>query len=703
MSTPSESNANPQVTVRPSRGRAIVLHLTLVALAVALLVKAAQVQLVDGEYWAARGERQHTAVASLPAPRGIIAYDNGVPIAVSREQVQLTISPNQLRPLSSERNDRDTLARELTRLGVSRDIVRRATDTTRKYVAIRQLFLPSEARTLMSIRGVSSERTMQRLVSGPGALRELVGRVDADGAGKSGLELALDSVLTGRKGTQRAMRDARGRAWNTPSASMVDSRAGHSVRLTINGQLQEITERELLAALSRTGASGGDLVVLDPNDGAILALAGARNGRIAPAVTPLTEAYQPGSVLKPFFVARLIDDGRTSANSILDTENGRWTLGTRVFSDEHKAEQMSVFDVVRWSSNIGTIKLVTNLMTPDEEYTMLRDYGFGVPTGLPYPAESRGLLANPTRWTSLSAASMAIGYEIAVTPVQLALAYAAVANGGELLEPALVREIRTPEGDAMYRHERRVVRRVATGVSAGLVREMLKAVVDSGTGKAAGLAAFEVGGKSGTAQRAGRARGARMTYDATFAGMFPMSDPQVVVVARLIEPKDQYFGGVVAGPMVREVLRGALAARDAALDRKVLQRVARELPITADTSVRRADAERGVRLARADDGSGTLDADDIPTAAPRDIEPTAGRVIVSLPYTPTPTAVDPRVPRVVPSVRGLTMREAARTLYAAGFRVDVRRELRRGLAGRTRPAAGTTVRTGTVILLEDDR
>ncbi len=703
MSTPSESNANPQETVRPSRGRAIVLHLTLVALAVALLIKAAQVQLVDGEYWAARGERQHTAVASLPAPRGSITDDNGAPIAVSREQVKLTISPNQLRPPSSKRSDRDTLARELARLGVSREIVRRATDTTRKYVAIRQVFLPSEARTLMSIRGVASDRTMQRLVSGPRGLRELVGRVDADGEGQSGLELALDSLLTGTRGTQRGMRDARGRAWNTPSGSMVDSRAGHTVRLTINRQLQEITERELLAALSRTGASGGDLVVLDPNDGAILAMAGARNGRIAPAVTPLTEAYQPGSVLKPFFVARLIDDGRTSPNTILDTENGLWTLGTRVFRDEHKAEQMSVFDVVRWSSNIGTIKLVTTLMTPAEEYVMLRDYGFGVPTGLPYPAESRGLLADPTRWTSLSAASMAIGYEIAVTPVQLALAYAAVANGGELLEPALVREIRTPEGEAVYRHRRGVVRRVATDKSAALVRDMLKAVVDSGTGKAAGLAAFEVGGKSGTAQRAGRARGARMTYDATFAGMFPMSDPQVVVVARLIEPKSQYFGGVVAGPMVREVLRGALAARDAALDRRVLQRVARDLPIAADTSVRPGGARvgRGVQLASADDSG--LPAGDMPTPAPRDIEPTAGRVIVSLPYTPTPTAEDPRVPRVVPSVRGLTMREAARTLYAAGFRVGVRREVRGALAGRTTPAAGTTVRTGTVIVLEEDR
>ncbi len=700
MNAPDElPEQRAESSVRVSRPRAIVLHLTLVLFAMALLVKTARVQLVDSDQWVERAQRQHMTNVVLPAPRGVIADDAGIPIAVSREQVQLTISPNLIRPDRADRSDRDTLARELRALGVSRDVIRRALDTTRRYVSVRQLVLPSQVQTLMSLQGVKGEWTMQRILTGSPALEELVGRLNSEGEALSGLELSLDTLLEGTQGTRRAVRDRRGRRWDSPAGSIVDSRPGHTVRLTINRQLQEIVERELMASLQRTGASGGDLVVLDPNDGAILALAGARDGRIASSVTPLTEPYQPGSVLKPMFVAHLLANGRTTANTRINTENGVWVTPLRRLTDEHKEPSMTVFDVVRWSSNIGTVKLVSEHMSRDEVYGLLRDYGFGVFTGVPYPSEARGQLADPRGWTEYSVGSMAIGYEISVTPVQLAIAYAALANGGELLEPALVREIRAPDSSLMFRHARRVVRRVATEQSTAVVRDMLKAVVDSGTGRAAGLAAFEVGGKSGTAIRAGTARSGGREYDATFAGMFPMSDPQLVVVARLIRPTTAIFGGVVAGPMVRAVLSGAMAARNAALDRSVLQRVARDIPMTRESLAVQGAATATPRLQQqtSDVLVSALDsAFDAP--APRDIEPTAGRVIVTLPHAAEPVVSAVSGTRVVPSVRGLSVREAVRTLSAAGFRV----KLTRGVAGRTSPAAGSVVRVGAVVLLEDD-
>ncbi len=690
------SNAVPAETVRPSRARAVLLHLTLVVFAIALLGRAVQVQIVQRDIWVAEAERQHVSVSSLPAPRGEITDERGERLAVSREQVKLTIAPNQVRGPTKTRNDRDSLARQLAALGVSRDVVRKALDSTRTYLQVPGLFLPTEASRLMSLNGVSGVRTMERLPSGPPAIRRLIGAVDGEGTAQSGLELALDSILTGTKGERRAQRDRRGRSWDSPVGSRVDARPGNTVRLTINRPLQEIIERELLEAMSRTGASGGDLVVLDPNDGAILALAGARDGKIAPSVTPLTQPYQPGSVLKPMFVARLLDERRTRADELINTENGRWALGTRTFTDEHKAPFMSVFDVVRWSSNIGTVKLVLEHMTPAEEYELLRDYGFGVPSGLPYPSESRGTLTTPARWTTPSAASHAIGYELSVTPVQLAVAYAAIANGGELLEPALVREIRTSGGEVVFRHDRRVLRRVASESSAAIVRDMLKAVVDSGTGRAAGLTAFDVGGKSGTARRPTKGS-ATLTYDATFAGMFPMADPQVVVVARLIEPKSQIFGGVVAGPMVREVLRGALAARDAALDRGVLARVARAVPVAADTSQRaRRDAERvGDSLSSREIVASLMEEPEI-APAPVVNEPAPGRVVVALPYASSASNVQSAPMLTVPSVRGMSVREAARTLHDAGFRVRVTR----GVDGRTLPATGVAARRGSLVVLE---
>lgn len=704
MTTPSTPSAAE--SVRPSRGRAILLHLSLVAFGAALLWRAARVQLVEGDAWSRLADAQHLQADTLRAPRGTIEDDRGDPLAISREVLRLEIAPNQVRPPTKDRNDRDSLARELAALGVSRSVIRRALDSTRTYVAVPGVYLPSEVKRLRAIRGVRAEWAMQRVPTGTPGLRGVVGAVSGEGEAVSGLERALDSLLRGRDGERLGVRDRRGRApWDSPVGRRVDPRAGHTVRLTVNQRLQEILERELLDAVARTGSSGGDLVVLDPNDGAILALAGVRRGAVSPSVTPLTEAYEPGSVLKPIFVAWLLDQGRTFADELVNTGNGRLALPGRTITDEHKAPAMSVFDIVRWSSNVGTVRLVTERMQPDEEYELLRDYGFGTPTALPYPSESRGTLRAPVsasgraQWTRESPASIAIGYEFTATPVQLALAYAAIANGGELLEPALVREVRTPEGDLVFRHRRRVLRRVASAKSTEQVRAMLKAVVDSGTGRAAGLTAFEVGGKSGTARLADGSGGYKAkAYNATFAGMFPMSAPQMVVVARLIEPEGQIFGGLVAGPLVRQVLLGALAARDAALDRAILERVARDVPLAPEETL---EARAGGAGAAAVSRVASVPPDSLveapARAAPREPMPAPGRVLVALPWTPTDTAAGPRAVRTVPSVRGLSVREAVRTLHAAGFRVKL---LPSGEVGRTRPAAGAAAREGSLVILE---
>jgi cell division protein FtsI (penicillin-binding protein 3) len=692
----SDSSTTPVAeTVRPSRPRAVLLHLSLVAFAVALLVQAVRVQVLDGATYAAAAEEQHMVVAPLPAPRGTIVDDRGDPLAISREVLKLVIAPNQVRGPTPTRNERDSLAKELRALGVSRTVITKALDSTRTYVEVPGVYTPTDAARLMALRGVRAEWVMQRLPSGTPGLMQLVGSIDRDGAPQGGLERALDSLLTGTRGERRALRDRRGRTpTDAPSGSCVESRPGHEVRLTVNLRLQEIVEHELKEAMERTGASGGDIVVLDPNDGAILALAGTRDGRDAGSVTPLTQAYQPGSVLKPMFVAWLLERGKARASEIIDTQNGVMQLGNQRFTDEHKEPEMSVFDIVRWSSNVGTVKLVTSRMTRDEEYELLRDYGFGVSTGLPYTAESRGSLPVPTRWSASTAASLSIGYELSATPVQLAAAYAALANGGELLEPALVREIRDPDGRVVFRHARRVLRRVASENSTEQVRAMLKAVVDSGTGKAAGLTAFEVGGKSGTARRVVNGVYSREDFDATFAGMFPMSDPQVVIVARLIEPRSAIFGGLVAGPMVRAVLLGAMAARDAALDRRVLNRVARAISLEAEPL---ATSDRARSASMVATATATADDDELDAVpSPRESVPAPARVVVSLPYAPETGAVAPRAMRTVPSVRGLTVREAVRTLHAAGFRV----QMGRGVAGRTRPAAGASSREGSVIVLE---
>lgn len=680
--------------------RGTVLHLSLVLTAVVLLGQSVRLQVLESRQWRGRADRQHTAVTALVAPRGAVLDDRGEPLAVSRDQVRLTVAPNQVYGGGRVADLRDSLARLLRQLEVPRAVIARVRDSSRTYVAIPGLFLPSDARHAMALRGVRTEWSTQRLLSGTPGIQRLIGAVDGEGLAQSGLELALDSVLRGSAGERRVFRDRRGRYLDAPTGGRRDARAGHTVQLTINRRLQEFVERELLDAMARSGASGGDFVVVDPRDGAIVAAAGARDGVIAPSVTPLTQAYQPGSILKPLFVAWWLDQGRVRPDERINTENGRWSVGGRTVTDEHKEPSMSVFDVVRWSSNVGMAKLVSERMSHDEEYRLLRDYGFGVPTGVPYPSESRGVLPDPKRWSLQSAVSLAIGYELATTPVQLAMAYAAIANGGVLLEPALVREIRADDGTLRYRHTPHAVRRVATPQSASVVRAMLKAVVDSGTGRAAGLAAFEVGGKSGTARRVVEGQYAAGRYDATFAGMFPAADPQFVIVARLIDPTTAIFGGVVAAPMLRGMLQGAIAARSAVADRSALLADAEAVAARANTSngVATTDASRGVRAnPPARDG-----------ANGRQGVPPVQRYVSSLTVASNARmAREDSAPRssamyrTVPDVAQLPIRDAVRTLHDAGFRVRIRGDdgTHGGVqrAGSTVPLPGSVVSHGTMV------
>ena len=228
---------------------------------------------------------------------------------------------------------------------------------------------------------------------------------------------------------------------------------------------------------------------------------------------------------------------------------------------------MSLADVIRYSSNIGIVKF-TSRFSEREKYEALRDFGFGMPTGLPYPAEAAGTLRLPNEWSKTSAASLAMGYEIAVTPLQLAAAYVPIANGGLLLEPSLIREIRAPDGTVRYHHEPRVLRRVMDEDVAAEVRRMLVGVVASGTSTEAAMLNYEVGGKSGTSRRTEGKHGyGAGKYTASFVSLFPAEAPQYVILVKLDNPKGDIFGGKTAAPVSKIVLQAALAASDAALDR----------------------------------------------------------------------------------------------------------------------------------------
>ena len=645
------------------------IHLSLVLFAGAIVVRAAQVQLFQSKQWAQRAAQQHFASTRLPASRGPIYDVSGAPLAMNRQMLRLSISPREVK-------DRRAVARALTRLGVPAQFVSRATDARRAWVDIPGTFAPGSASDLAAMRGVYARPTVDRVYTPREATRRIVGWVDDTGTARAGLELALDSLLRGIDGHAVIARDSRGRRFDSPADSDVAAESGDAVQLTINQELQEISVRALSDAIDKMGATGGDIVILDPQDGEIRAMASDRVGQPSFGNPAISEPFEPGSTLKPLFAAGLLQHGLARATDVVNTENGAYTIEGRTIHDEHPAPHLSLAQVIEYSSNIGMVKFVSRL-TPRQEFETLRDYGFGMPTGVPYPGEASGILYPPSDWSKQSPASMAIGYEVAVTPLQLAAAYGAIANGGDLLEPALIKEIRSRDGTVLYHHDRRVVRHLLSPQVASTVRRMMVGVVEGGTSTEAQLARFTLAGKSGTARRGATKRGYRTgDYTASFVGLFPADKPLYVIIVKLDNPKATIFGGKAAAPVSKIVLQAAIASRDAALDRSALAS-SESLSKVEDTTV----ASAGEVASR-------------PDAAPDTESTAAAPVIVLLPaHTAAQRAL---APRAVPDVHGLPIRAAVYALHHAGFRVQASGA---GTAQSTLPNAGVVAGAGSVVRL----
>jgi cell division protein FtsI (penicillin-binding protein 3) len=686
------------------RGRASFVHLMLALVALTLVWRAAELQVVETARWQQVAQQQQQSRVSIVPPRGSVLDATGTVLVQTRELMTLAVAPRDVKPIRRKGPDRKivsidsraVLRKGLRDLRVPDSLIRRALDPKRRWVEFPQKFLAADLERFVGLPGVHRTRVYQRVNSAPEGLRGVIGAINTEGNPVGGLELELDSLLRGAPGSEVFVREGGGGRMRSPEHAVVAAQPGHTVILTINQALQEIAEQELRAARERTGASGGDVVILDPRDGAILALAGIRDGKAALTSTPLAEPYEPGSVMKPFVVARLLDLQRARADETINTENGEWKVAGRTLRDEHKEPVMTVRDVIRLSSNIGTAKLALRL-DPREEFEALRDFGFGSYTGVPYPAESRGRVPLPAKWGGMTPASLSIGYELSATPMQIAAAYGALANGGELLQPVLVREVRSATDSVVYAHRRRVVRRVVTPATAAVLREMLESVVDSGTARAADLAMFDVAGKSGTARRQEAGKGyAAGLYNASFAGMFPASNPQLVIVARLIDPEGTYFGGIVAGTMVKGIIEAALATASVSFDRGELERLAKPLPLPKEPERTPEQLRIAARdSARRDSLRAPLPAKAEPIAAP-------ARAVVELPVqaiATTAVSTPPASLRPVPSVFGLDARQAARALLAAGFQVAIIN----GTNIRTRPQAGTLLRAGSTVELERPR
>ncbi len=413
----------------------------LLAALATLVLRAAQVQLLEGRRHAAEAAAQRTEHVVLEARRGTLSDRHGAALALTQETYHVGIAPNELR---DPRSDAGVIARRL-RLA-PRDLDRAL---RRRYAWFSGPYTALDVEPLRAVRGVHLEPVLRRFYPSAEFARAVIGRVGDDGLGASGLERLLDSLLAGTPGAAVVLKDRAGREYESPARVISQPIPGHDVVLTLDAELQEIAQRALDDALDRMDAEGGDVVMLDPVTGEALAIASRRrDGSARPSA--FTDTFEPGSLAKIFAAAALVSLNRVRPGEHVSGEGGRYQLPDRLVTDEHPLPSLTLADAIRVSSNIALVKFAARLH-PDEQYTMLRAFGFGAPTGIEFPAESPGKLRLPHEWTRPSSASLAIGYELSVTPLQVAAAYGAIANDGVLLQPTLIREIRDPSGAVLYR------------------------------------------------------------------------------------------------------------------------------------------------------------------------------------------------------------------------------------------------------------
>lgn len=500
-----------------------------------------------------QGARRTVRTAELPAYRGLITDRRGEPLAISTPVISLWADPREL--AIDER-----LGELARRLDLSPDElaqrVRRYAN--RRYMYLRRHLAPERARDILAlgVPGVRSEREYRRFYPAGEVSAQLVGMTDLDGRGVAGLELAYDEWLRGRPGRKRYLKDLRGDA--VRDIGIVEAaRPGRNLKLAIDLRLQYLLHVELGRAVALTGAEAGVIVTLDPRTGEVLASASYPyfnpNNRAAMGAAlresqtrnrALTDVFEPGSIVKPLTLVAALESGRYSPDTLIDTSPGRIRVGPKVLPDPRNYGEISLARVVQKSSQVGITRVSLDI-GHEPVWSLFQRFGLGESTASGFPGERSGLLPRRPRWRPIEQVTLAFGYGLTVTPLQIARAYAAFANGGVLPDITLLcREARAGGG-----------RRVIDTHTARQLREVLHGVTAAGgTATRARIAGYEVGGKTGTVHKVGNGAYLDDQYVALFAGMAPIAEPRVVTVVVLDRPKgDDYGGSTAAAPVFARV------------------------------------------------------------------------------------------------------------------------------------------------------
>lgn len=527
-------------------------------------VRAGYWQIYRGEWLQSKAVGQVEEKLTIRGKRGTIYDAQHQPMAVSIETPSVAAYPGAIK-------NKSRAASKLAKaLGLKTSAVKRRLNSGRHFVWLKRQATPKEAEAVraLNLTGIDFLPEHNRFYPNTTLAAQVLGFTGIDGHGLEGLEFFYDQELKGGEHTVTILRDALGRGFNADQLAGLQQ-AGNNLVLTLDRNIQFIAERALAEAVSKFRARSGIAIVMNPKTGALLAVAHR------PVFNPntyrkfdrsqwrnraITDPFEPGSTLKVFSVAAALEKGKMTPSTIFYCENGTYLIGSHTVHDTKSYGWLSLQQIVKYSSNIGAVKVVEK-MGNRLLFEGLQEFGFGRRTRIDCPGESPGSLSHYKRWTAVDAGAIAFGQGVSVTALQLISAVAALANDGLMMQPYIVQAVTDPNGRLLRNVEPKPVKQVVSSKTARTVQRIMRTVITpGGTGVEADLEGYEVCGKTGTAQKIDEnGRYAAKKYVSSFVGFAPAKQPALAVLVVVDEPREIYYGGLVAAPAFKKIVKESLS------------------------------------------------------------------------------------------------------------------------------------------------
>jgi cell division protein FtsI (penicillin-binding protein 3) len=670
--------------------------IALLAAFVVVVLRLIQVQVIDAPYYQRKARAQYEVPVELLASRGNIADRNGRLIVSNLVNASFVADPQRTG------NNAGVIAGRFAQVfGKPRShYLALLQEKGRRFVWLERSAPPQFATFIdtKKYKGILVVNEPRRIYHYGAVAGQIVGSTNIDNKGITGIEYQYDAALRGQNGSVTMQNDGLNQPRPSVEYPRRDPVNGKDVALTIDIDYQTIVEEELRRGVEATRAEGGLAVMMNPSTGEVLAVSqypGFNPALPSDAVSRIrvvADMFEPGSMFKLVVASAALEDALVKPTQRFNAENGRYVrvIGRErlPITDTHPYSSLTFQEAVEFSSNIVIAK-VSDVVGNERFYRMARQYGFGTETGVELPGEIAGDLKRPHLWSGTTLNSMAIGYEVGVTPLQIVTAYSVIANGGMLVKPYILKAVVDEHGEILEQGRPQQIRRVITKATAQTMTRFLEGVVERGTGKAAQVPGLRIAGKTGTARKNVDGKYETNRHTTSFVGFFPANAPEIVCLVMLDHPREGgQTGGMASAPIFREIARkvSVLGGRGRRTSPEVQAAAVPDVIALSLADARSEFAGRGYEIETK--GSGTIVKSQTPAAGTRLAR--GGRVTVTL-TTPSGTGTEDGF-TIVPPVAGLSMRRAASSL--ALHRLDPVLTGSGTVTAQT-PAAGTKVRAGT--------